>query len=105
MKIIKKKTILAFAMSMILSLATLQGINQNNVQQQDMNIQQLGLTAALAASKAESGSIKAVTFSYLAYTAGTTCATMAAGGLASIYVSATTPVGWGYWVATGLVGL
>ena len=53
MKIIKKKAILAFAMSMILSLATLQGISQKNVQQQDMNLQQISVGSAMLAAETE----------------------------------------------------
>lgn len=39
---INKKAILGFAMSIVFSLAIMQGISQKNVQQQDMNLQQVG---------------------------------------------------------------
>jgi hypothetical protein len=50
-----KKAILGFALSMIFSLALMQGISQKNVQQQ-RNLQQISLGSAYAAGQAESQS-------------------------------------------------
>ena len=50
-----KKAILGFAMSMIFSLAIMQGISQKNVQQQ-RSLQQVSLGSAYAAGQAESQS-------------------------------------------------
>lgn len=50
-----KKAILGFAMSMIFSLAIMQGISQKNVQQQRC-LQQVSLGSAYAAGQAESQS-------------------------------------------------
>jgi len=51
-----KKAILGFAASMIFSLALMQGINQNSIQQKDQNIQQVSGACAWAAGQAESDS-------------------------------------------------
>lgn len=50
MKKANKKAILGFAMSMIFSLAVMQGISQKNVQQHDKNLQQIGAALVVGAA-------------------------------------------------------
>lgn len=99
----KKKAILGIAMAMIFSLAFMQGINQKSVQQQDRNLQQLGLGAAYASGETEGGVSTAC--AYVAATCGTLATGMAGFGVSTFYLSGTTPVGWGYWAVTGLIAL
>lgn len=97
-----KKAILGFAITMIFSLAIMQGMSLKS-NQQDITIQQIGAGAAYGAANTEGG-----TSAILSYTAGLaqgTAAGMTAVGLGSIYITGTNPVGWGYWVATAGVAL
>ncbi len=101
MKIIKKKTILAFAMSMIFSLATLQGMSQKNVQQQDMNLQQAGAACIYIASKAKAGTTGKELFNYIGYTFSGVSIAMTSAGLFAIWVTFN-PVGAAYWICDGM---
>ena len=98
-----KKAILGFAVAMIFSLAFMQGINQKSIKQHDCNMQQVGAGCAYAASQTEGGT--SAVLSYTANVAGSTCAGMATVGAGAALLTTTNPVGWGYWVATGVVGL
>jgi len=104
MKVINKKTILGFAMSMIFSLAIMQGISQKNVQQQDRNLQQLSIGASYIGASCEDPGAAAAwnqTSDVLEAAAG-----IAATGLGAAWVvSGTNPVGWATWAGVGLVAL
>ena len=53
MKVINKKAILGFAMTMIFSLAIMQGISQKSVQQQDVSLMSWGCGAVSDRAMAE----------------------------------------------------
>jgi hypothetical protein len=103
-----KKAIFGFATAMIFSMALMQGISKKS-NEQDMSLQQLGAACAVGASYSEDGGAWEAGLEYGAVTLGGVFvgmgsfgaqATLATGGAASA-----NPVGWGYWVATGIVGL
>ncbi len=67
-----KKAILGFAVAMVFSLGLMQGINQKSIQQNDMNIQQVGAGMIIAGAEEGGGMGAAIGFyggAMLAYTA------------------------------------
>jgi hypothetical protein len=100
MKTINKKAILGMLVAMIMSLGVMNGINSKT---NDSSLQQIGVGAGYMAGVTEGGASGA--WSAVSNLSVETASGMAAVGLGSIYISGTTPVGWGYWVVTGIVGL
>lgn len=93
---INKKIILGFAMSMIFSLAIMQGVSQKNVQTQDMNLQQASIGAAYMATQTEYGAGGQVFWGTTA-TILTSQTTSMAGPCA-----VAGPIGWGVLAIYGL---
>ncbi|MDR2805867.1 MAG: hypothetical protein LBB85_09590 [Dysgonamonadaceae bacterium] len=101
MKKINKKATLGMLVAMVMSLGVMNGINSKETN--DSSLQQVGVGAGYMAGVTEGGASGA--WSAVSNLAVGTASGMAAVGLGSIYISGTTPVGWGYWVVTGVVGL
>jgi hypothetical protein len=95
-----KKAILGMLVAMIMSLGVMSGINAKS---NDSNLQQVGVGAGYMAGATEGGASGA--WSAVSDLAVGTASGMAGVGLGSIYISGTTPVGWAYWVVTGVVAL
>ncbi|MDR1372316.1 MAG: hypothetical protein LBJ17_04210 [Dysgonamonadaceae bacterium] len=91
-----KKTISGVLAAMILSLGVMGGIA-------DSSLLQVGVACSYCAGETEGGLSNAMN------NVGVACLGTASGmgifGASTFYVSATTPVGWGYWIATGAVAL
>jgi hypothetical protein len=96
-----KKAILGMLVAMIMSLGVMNGINSKKMN--DSNLQQIGVGAGYLSGATEGGASGA--WGAVSNLAVGTASGMAAVGLGSIYISGTTPVGWGYWAVTGIVGL
>ncbi len=98
-----KKAILGFAVAMIFSLGFMQGMSTKS--NQDVAIQQLGGACAIGATYAEDGGALEAGLNYGANVLGGCAGGMAGVGIGAAVVTTTNPVGWGYWVATGVVAL
>jgi hypothetical protein len=86
--------------AMIMSLGVMGGINSKS---NDSNLQQAGIGCAYMSGVTEGGASNA-------WSAGADwCIGVSSGGaiagLAGSVLSTTNPVGWGYWVGVGLIGL
>jgi len=90
-----KKAIFGLAIAMIFSIAFMQGINQNNVEKQDVNLQQVACGCGYMASEAESGN---GAWAVAGTIIGGASLRIACGGT----ILGWTPVGWGMWVGAGV---
>jgi len=96
-----KKAILGLAIAMIFCLAIMQGVSQKNVQNQNMNLQQLGAGCSWVSGETEGGCSSVM--NYLSNGCLTVSCGMAGYGIASIYGLVPNPVTAGYWVTTGII--
>jgi hypothetical protein len=95
-----KKAVLGMLVAMVMSLGVMMGINQKS---NDSNLQQVGLGCAIGAHYTEGG--LSAGLSYGAGVCGGTASGMAVVGAYGAAATTTNPVGWGYWVVTGVVAL
>ena len=99
MKKNRKKVIIGFAMTMIFSLAIMQGNSQKNVQEQDVNLQQVCLGTAYIAGETEGG-VQAVCYAVSAGSGVVAYQCMTGGA-----IFGWTPVGWAAVGVGALAGL